>query len=396
MVTRSGVRAGGRARVAALLVLLGGAGAVVACQVVAGIDRVAKVSPDAGTDGGIPPNDPCAHVLAPDPPATDDAKDLELPPFYLAIRTVTLTPKAADQSYLGLDLDSVCTCDRRVGAAHGGQTSCTPKGEVCDGDGGADNRGASLFQQFTLTGAPSVNDSIGNDIAAGNSTLLVWIAGWNGKPNDREIKVGLLVSTGITDSSGCGNTTSDDATHYHPGWCGQDRWNYAPSTTITVGGLVAPLGNGIGYVTNNQLVFRSESAVQVSLGRAEVAFNSPTTLGTLTSDARGFKLSGMLAGRIEIGQLLGAVGQFKIGGTPKVDLCNDDKDFAGIKTVLCNAVDIARTSVFDFQNASCDAISSAMQFTAEPATVGSEVAGATNESPCSPDLDANKSKYTCP
>lgn len=383
-----------------LLVCVVGAAAVVACQVVAGIDRVAKVAPDAAAatdDGGVPANDPCAHVLAPDPPETDDAKDLEIPSFYLALRTVSLTPQAADQSYIGLDLDSVCTCDRRAGTAHSGQTSCTPKQEVCDGDGGADNRAASLFQQFTLTGAPSVNDSIVGNIAAGNSTLLVWISGWNGEPNDREIKVGVLVSTGITDASGCGVTTSDDATHFHPGWCGQDRWNFAPSTTITVRGMVAPLGNGIGYVTNNQLVYKSESAVEISLGRAAVAFNSPTTLGTLTADGSGYKLSGMLAGRIEIGQLLGAIGQLKIGsGTSAVDLCNDAKDFTGVKSVLCNAVDIARTSVFDFQNAGCDAISSAMQFTAEPAVIGSEVAGGPNDSPCSPDLEGNKSKYVCP
>ena len=375
------------------------AGAVVACQVVAGIDRVPKEAPDAATaasDGGVPANDPCAHVLAPDPPATDDAKDEELPAFYLALRTVTLTPQNADQSYIGLDLDTVCTCDRRAGTAHAGQTSCVPKQEVCDGDGGADNRAASLFQQFTLTGAPSVNDGIVNDIAAGNSTLLVWISGWNGKPNDREIKVGVLVSTGISNAAGCGVTTTDDTTHFHPGWCGHDKWDFGPSTTITVGGMVAPLGNGIGYVTNNQLVYKSESAINVALGRAEVAFNSPTTIGTLTSDASGYKLSGVLAGRMEIGQLLGAVGQFKIGNVPKVDLCNDDKDFSGIKTVLCNAVDIARTSVFDFQNAACDAISSAMQFTAEPAEIGTEVAGAPNDSPCSPDLAANKSKYVCP
>jgi hypothetical protein len=86
-------------RTAALSIALGGL-AVVACQVVAGIEHVDKqqrgVALDASdTETGptvADASDPCAHVRPPPPPANDDAPAEEIPPFYLALKTIKLIP----------------------------------------------------------------------------------------------------------------------------------------------------------------------------------------------------------------------------------------------------------------------------------------------------------------
>lgn len=375
-----------------VLLAIGAAAALVAaCQVVVGIDRVAKVEAEAGASAGdAATDDPCVHVNAPDPPPVDDDKDLVIPPFWLAVREVSLTPQVPDGSYVGLDLDGVCTCDRRAGTASGGQSSCTAKADACDYDGGADNRAASLFQQFAATGS-DINKGIVDDIAAGNSGLLVWISDWNGKPNDREVRIGIVVSTGVR-TPGCGTTTSTDGEHYRPGWCGEDRWDYEPGKIIPINGVQQPLGNSTGYIVNGELVYRSPNAATLAVGGASIEFNSPISFGKIEAAEGGYRLTGVLGGRIEIKQLLGAIGQIQVVGKDACTL----PDFQSVKAVLCDAVDITRTSVFDFQNAKCDAVSSAMRYTAFPAQLGNAVPRPRNPSPCAPEAPGNEGKYDCP
>lgn len=369
-----------------------------ACQVVAGIERVEKVarSADGGNtspDGGTTPsNDPCAHAV-PDPlPEQDDDPNTVVPAFYVAVKTLNLTSATN-----GLDLDGVCTCDTRPEVAFDGGPSCAPKTEVCDSDGGVDNRGATLFNQFQIAGKVSIDDDATEAIAVGKRTLLIHISEWNGKPNDREIKIGVLVSPGMTDGSGCG-TSASSGTHFKPGWCGRDKWDYTPGATVNGPDSLYPLVRGLGYVVNSRVVFKSESSITTFFGASTLNLGSPIMMGTLEKANGQWQLSGgVLAGRILISDLLGAIGQFSdftSGGTRQ--LCEAPEVFNLIKPSLCNGVDIARLKINDFRGDACDAISTAIAFDAAEAVLGSEMPAENNNSRCSPNMVSDKSIYACP
>jgi hypothetical protein len=369
----------------------------VACQVVAGIEHVEKEQRTLG-DGSTPDSsegkndaavDPCVHTMPPPQPASDDDRDTELPPFYLALRTVDVVARDGS-SYRGFDLDGVCTCDKRPNTASNGFSSCKPSLKDCDLDGGIDNRAASLFEQFAPTGF-SPSDSANKGVANGRKGLLLYVKGYNGKPNDRQINVGVMISYGIVDGSGCGTSTGGD--HSPPGWCGTDLWTYPvefvkPTTK-------EPLYQGNGYVSNGTLVFRSELPITMFFGDATLTFGSPITAGTLKKNPAGlWTLDAILAGRIPVTELLVASGTFDDPNNDDAGICTSPF-FATVKKTLCDAVDINRTSALDFQPGNCDAISSALAFTAEQASIGDERTQPPDPNPCAKDL-VDPSLYTCP
>lgn len=373
--------------------------AIVACQVVAGIEPVDKVE-RIGTDGSFSdaPNggpdaavDPCNHAVPPPEPDNDDDRDTELPPFYLAFRTLDVIAKD-DSGYRGFDLDGVCTCDKRPGTASGGKSSCTPKLKDCDGDAGIDNRGASLFEQFVPTGF-SPGESATKGVTSGRRGLLLYVKGYNGKPNDRQISVGVMLSHGIVDGSGCG--TSTGGAHSPPGWCGRDLWTY--SLEYVKPTSKEPLVQGSGYVNNGTLVFRSDLPIAMFFGTATLSIGSPITAGVLEKNPAGnWTLNAMLGGRIPVTELLEATGTFNAPNDPDPDarLCTSPF-FTTVKKMLCEAVDINRTSALDFEDGACDAVSLTLTFTAEQAMVGDERTEPAENTACSkgnvaPDL------YTCP
>ena len=102
-----------RRRLAAFAFALASAG--LACQIVAGIERVEKVPPAPDStpaeDVTPPATDPCAHAAPPGAPAKTGApgEDDERPPFIVAVRTLNLIPEAG-APIPGYDLDNVCTC----------------------------------------------------------------------------------------------------------------------------------------------------------------------------------------------------------------------------------------------------------------------------------------------
>jgi len=378
--------------------------AIAACQVVAGIERGDKV--EATSDGGPGgPNvpDPCAHVTAPPPPVASDDNGgaSDVPPLLFAVRDLRLTAKAGEP-VRGFDLDKTCTCDARRGASRGGAPSCTPKDTICDDDGGIDNFGNLIFKQFEA-GNSSIDGDIIQDINEGQRGLLVQIADWNGLPNDREVKVGAVVSIGISDPTGCNeNTTSDRGEHFHPGWCGSDRWDYTSGAVAPTGGTLYPVVRGVGYVVDGQLVYRATGSINVFFGLATLSFNSATLYGKLEKQANGqYTLTnGILTGRIPIGEFLAAAGQFSIrvnraDASVRVPLCTVPT-FDAIRTALCQSVDIMSSEVADFTNQPCDAISSAITFSAEQAQFGLEKPPVFSGNGCSPSDPGNEGKYRCP
>lgn len=382
-----------RRRSAFVATLTGGV-ALVACQVVAGIEPVEKIERVDGSD--VPDSapdvvDPCIHASPPPEPVEDDDPDAELPPFYLAFRTIDVVAKD-EGGYLGFDLDGVCTCDDRPGTASGGASSCTPKLKDCDGDGGVDNGAAPLFERFAPSGL-SPGDSATKGITSGKRGLLLYVKGYNGKPNDRGISVGVMLSHGIVDGSGCGTSTGGERSP--PGWCGKDLWTY--SLEHVKPASKEPLVLVTGYVNQGTLVFRSDLPITAFFGTATVSIGGPIAAGVLEKNAAGnWTLRGRLGGRIPVTELLAAAGTFKGPGDSESDarLCTSPL-FTTLKKMLCEAVDIRRTSARDFEDGACDALSTTLTFTAEQSMVGEEKTELAENTACSPGKVA-PDLYMCP
>jgi hypothetical protein len=366
----------------------------VGCQVVAGIEHVAKerLAADGGPAGsstGPSASDPCKHARPPAPPDSDDDRDTILPPFFLAVRK--FSSAATGDGYHGFDLDNVCTCDKRPDTFKLGVSSCAPKGDDCDIDGGIDNAGAKLFGTFAPLGY-SPDQSVNGPIDDGSRGLLLYVTKYNGKPNDSEVFVGGMLSHGILDGSGCATTVGPNG-RAPPGWCGHDRWTY-PSEYVK-NGTKEPSGTGKGYVTNGSLVFQSEVPITMGFASATMSFGSPIVAGQLGKKPDGtWTYDAVLAGRVLASEMLAAGGTFPdpLGGTK---LCQSAA-FGTARAAFCAAVDINHSSSFDFKEGPCDAVSMAFAFTAEQADVGELLdEPATTTNPCAASA-VPPGTYDCP
>jgi hypothetical protein len=390
------------------VVTLGVLGVLVgACQWIAGIERLDKpLHQDAGDAAS---SDPCAHVRPPPPPAVDDDSSFALDPFVLAVSKVDFAPSAT-----GFDLDQVCTCDRSPGSAHDGGSSCngTPP---CDADGGIDDAlsGVSAFQ---LLG--TVDDALGvnANIASGNSTILLLVAEYNGRANDKDVKVGFVLSDGINDGSGCPDAGPSAANGLiPPAWCGNDVWTVQGDTVIQRKPPYSAAFSTQGYVTNHRLVIPgNDQFVRLLLGATEAQFNAPTFVGTLTplnadltprdpstpptsAADRFYKIDdGVFAGRISDASLLTMLGGVVVQRSSY--LCMSPV-FDQLKQEVCAARDLAPSPSLDFDpSASCSSLSVSFGLAALPAVTGAVLDAPVTTNPCLPGPSADgglEALYRC-
>ena len=381
--------------------------ALAACQVIAGIERVEKVdgtdtptttsssSSSGGSSSGVSPDDPCKHVLPPEPPkSADQAPDL--PPFYVAATGLRLTD---DRGY---DLDLSCTCDPRPGTNQDGGAACVPRAgsapkSECDPDGGVDNRSSGLFKLLAAYGE-NLDDGFQKDAEKGKRTILILIKNWNGQPNDFDVTVGIFVSNGAQPVDENGKGTPPDP----PIESGKSDWSH-PSTVTKQAGTFQPTALPNGYVSNGTLVVKNAGTVAIFLGNNGLTFNEALVAGQLKRDpATGItEFNGVVGGRIRASELLAAAGQLKVGGeVPACTYNTPPFTFDVLKSQICLSTDIAEGSRSDFKGLTCDSISSAISLTAYTATVSGDTAvdipAETNPNPCAPDQVGDPSIYQCP
>jgi hypothetical protein len=388
-----------------LAALTGGAAALVA----AACGQPYSASPEPATDAGLEaeaaiadadaaPVDPCEHTRAPSLPAVDDAPDSELPPFFVALRQVTIANK--QDQIVGYDLDGVCTCDTRPSTAHAGQPSCAAATPACDVEGGVDNAASVLLAQSSpLFSFDQATQAL---IASGRRTLLLQIAKYNGKPNDKAIAFAVTLSDGLRDQ-GC-PTSGLDPTYgtWTPGWCADDRWSLLSDAVIP--NTKQPLLQGVGFVrdgvlslqipTGLQLPFTSAASLPirgavltgrlVPLGE-DLLPRDPSRAPTVREQRLYALDNGVVGGRIKAVELLAAIGTVEqvVGGDAgNAQLCNLPF-FSLVRDGLCGAVDIASAPALDFDPAGkCDALSIGFAFTASPALVGDVRTGTPDVNPC--------------
>ena len=337
-------------------------------------------------DGGAPDTfvstppeaaaDPCTHDQPAATSTVSDGKD-ELPPFVLAISEITLDPARVTP----FDLDGVCTCDGRPGALYDGGPRCATATVSCDGDGGADN-GLGALSALTAVGG-GIAMVANRLITTGHRTVLLQIAGYNGLPNDDEVRVGTLLGAGIHEK-GCASSTLDGTTGlYSAGLCGDDPWAIPPGAIV--GGV--PLVVGAGYVREGRLVARLNNAVLLPFtDQSTLNFQKPIITGTLVpvnealqprdpratpteKEKRLFLLqNATLAGRVQAGEGVAAIGTYVQSSTGK-PLCTSAA-FGLIHDQLCGASDIqGKPLVPDDPARACDAISAAIGLAAVPAVM---------------------------
>jgi hypothetical protein len=334
------------------------------------------------TDGGGAgvDADPCAHVLPPPEPATDDDRMGDVGDLVFAIRDVSNSarlgfdasaapPGVVAQKTLGFDLDDSCTCesDRRGGAA-----PCTSTPIACDFDGGVDN----TFGRLTM-GVPAGLGQINvtdTSIANGNGTLLLTVSKYNGKANDQEVVV--LVTPALrpdmNPAPGCSGTgatrpviamDADGGVLYGPAWDGCDLWGTGQTST--------PM---LAYVNDYTLVVSTPAQFPVLVGTS-VALSSSTVLTALIlRDAGGaYSLEdGVMAGRLPSAAIIGALARDQPG--PGEQPVCESIQFNEVKQLICGALDTMGSPTQDFGGTACNAMSYASAFRAEAARAGAGVA----------------------
>lgn len=391
-------------RLSVLAFVLASAG--LACQIVAGIERVEKVAPipDTGPpEAEPPPADPCGHAAPPaaPPKSNTPGEDDELPPFVVAVRTFSLIPQAG-APVPGYDLDRVCTCETREPTAGEGGTSCrlNPKTTGCDDDGGVDNAAFHLFDQYKQVIQIDDSANVNDEIANGFKTVLLQIAGYNGLPNDPSINVGVFPSDGVLEQpaphpscdASTANTRLDrpDATFWTPVHCGQDKWSIVEDAVIGKSRPLVPVRTGLGWVKDGVLVVSVNDSLQVPFFNSVISLVTARLVGRLVpldqtmkprdpkvppteAEKRLWRLDdGVLAGRIPARDILAAVGSVDdpLDKQSGKHLCTTPL-FGTVRDEVCAYLDISsnpqRDSNLDY---ACDAISAAFGFAASPALDG--------------------------
>lgn len=380
-------------------------------------DEVGGPGPSDDPDADAGPASPCTLYGPVGQPATDDNPTVELPPFIMAVDNLIISESTPEIGTLGFDIDGTCTCDHREGNAHGGESSCKPKGDqaICDADGGIDNSFGQLISTFAAFGSFADMTKVKERINTGRQTLLLYMRRYNGLANDRDVEIGLLPSDGVR-TPGCPGSTVNGDGDYNPGWCGDDPWSTVPEGQVADGTPVA-LANG--YVNNYRFVVNLPATARVPLGPVPLEFGTPIITGKLTpldeslnprapgqaptteKEKRLFKVDeGQLVGRMVVQSLLATLGSADVGGDA-TRLCASML-YVQLRKEICDSIDIARAPSLDFQSYTCDAISASLGFTAQPAVRGGTYLEPLDNNDCLPVNGAPKvptqyaPDYNCP
>lgn len=345
--------------------------------------------PDAGPEK-------CEHTGPPLPPNLIDAgngdaeasADIE---FTVALRTLRMK-RTADGGPLGLDLDRYCSCTEDP-------PSCIPPPDqdpelACDLPGGRDNQVIALFRIIELV---LLFDADGDQLSElysefanlGRWSILMRVSGYNGLPNDENVRIEWYPSGGFKLQPDAGFQDGSP-----PFWEGTDEWPIVPSAISDAavaadGGPTARFFDNDAYVTNGKLVFsliESEFTATNGLTQLSMTISDGTGMAQLEQTPTGYRLrDGIIAGRLEVSNLFKMVGDFRDhNGAP---FCANEANpyWQATRGAFCRGLDIQVGS--PQPNKKCDAISVGLGFEAEPAITGPIEPGLSGQMECPPGQD---------
>jgi len=359
---------------------------VVACEQLLDLREPNQFSAaDAGVDAlpveaasdAFPP-DPCA--AGPElPPATglDDDPDTELPPQAFVVWRFRFD---TDGGVAGFNLDNECRC------AGSGVPPCVPRGDkadvLCDGDGGVDNA-LAIVSRTTLFKDKQADEVV----TTGTRALLLVLSGYNGRLNDRSVRVSLGGTPGLYSDKGCdgkprgrvpmgtdnsGTREADGGpspTTFTPTWDGCDEWYVArgdidPKTGDFLRGVT-------GYVTNGQLVVVDGKSAPFFAGEFRFDLLNPKLRARIVLPDGGFIPDGgivadggpmfalremTVAGAAGLGDLirsLGTVSTSTVGGF----VCNVPPLYQAGIDLICQGADLPTDPSRLRQGDSCSTLS---------------------------------------
>jgi hypothetical protein len=335
----------------------------------------APVTTDAGPDTAPAP---CAEVFPPTKPAADDPSDAGNQTFVVALHTLDLGIRTdgGTPPLFGFDLDNVFTC------CDGGASSCTPPvlGSHCDENGGRDNSGGQLIASLALLDPTVFNSTtISERLQDGVYSLIVQVSDYNGQANDTQIVAGLYASDGQQPDADGGIPLAK--------WDGTDVWTIDDQFVLNGADASPILPNHFdahAYVANGTMVMQVN--FPLSLGTSATgAITIALTGGVITATVvpvpgGGYRLeNGQVAGRWNASSVLTAAQSLTLAGSP---ICPGTTLYSNVKQQICAAADIATDPTEDNKGMTCDALSVAFGYTADPALMGAVISGGTKAATC--------------
>jgi hypothetical protein len=331
--------------------------------------------PEAGTDAhdsGVEAGPPvCPEVFPPPVPAADDPNDGGDQAFVVAVHTIDI---GGGDGGLGYDLDQVYTC------CDGGAPSCgsaVTGATNCDDSNGRDNRGGHLFEALASLDSTQFNTTtISQRVAAGTYSILLQVLHYNGTANDTQVTAALYASDGVENDAGAM-------------WNGQDSWtiDQAFVTDPDASPLLPTRFDADAYVADG--VFVMHVNFPISLGTSATdTFQVDLSAGLVTGQlvpatGGGYSLeNGIITGRWNVTSMLASLSTLNVANVP---LCQGSTYYGVIKSEVCQYSDIMTDPNKDRTGATCDALSLAIGFTADPALMGDVVASPIKTSLCPPD-----------
>lgn len=302
-------------------------------------DEVAIVGDAA--DGG------CAPESIPVPPSTDvDGDGFD---YVFALRDLgfRVDPALGNR---GFDLDQTCTC-------FPGRDTCRVAAAQphCDGENGRDNALAELSQSITLPANLDPERHIKSELALGHAGLLIRVAGYNGQPDDRSVKVSFYPSNGTETSRDGGGP---------PTFTKSDRWTVDPGYLFGDPSLrLAALVSTKAYVVHGVLV--ALFAFKFPLAGLDVDLTSGAFVATLAENPPRLE-HGLIVGRWALDKAVHALGQLEVDGSAACTL----PFFPGVAPRVCQIADLRLVPSEDGRDLPCNAISVGIGFAANEATIG--------------------------
>ena len=213
---------------------------------------------------------------------------------------------------------------------------------------------------------------------AGTYSVVLQIGDYNGTANDTQVTATIFTSDGIQ--------AVGDAAPPAAKWDGTDVW------TLDVGSFLAadaspPVGafsDSAAYVANGTLVAHLNFPISLGTSTTSGLFVDLTggvVTGTVVPVGNGtYRLTGgLIAGRWNVTEMLSTFQGLTIAGAY---LCQGSALYSNIKSQVCQYADIMTNPTDDLTGKTCDALSLALAFTADPANMGAVVSRPPTESPC--------------
>ncbi len=329
------------------------------------------VTPEAGSDAA-PDVDTCNHAEPPPRPSADDPSDGGDVTFVVALRTVDFNVNG-DAGVYGFDLDHTCTCP--------GPETCVPQANApqhCDDSQGRDNSGGELIQQYSQLSSAFNANKINDTINKGSNSMLIRVRNYNGTLNDTQVAVDVFISNGTVPLDDAGKNPI-------PLHDGTDQWGIEPSSLVgSPPPYVAANQDTAAYVTNGTLVANVSFPFSVGsqYGTNFLRLDGAFLVAQITPVSTGYAFAGVLAGRWDTRNLLTGMQAAHDPFNTGQYLCGTDPTYLAFKAAICKAADIAHVVTNDNTGAPCDALSTSVGVTTEPAQLGGVLAAAPPLTPC--------------